>query len=112
MIYISDYLNRWKFITLSCIVGLFISVTLFLFSHLMILYGATKEKADKDCVSPATMNNWENIMIITNESIEGSRYTVEEFKIQCEARIEKAEEERDKYLGWYNYQKNNCKKED
>lgn len=99
-------MERKLFITYILIAGIFIFGAIFVLSHLLILQGAVKERADKECVSPVTMHNWEQLLEITKVAGEEAQINVQEFKNQCELRIKKAEEERDKYHGWYKYEKN------
>ena len=64
MIYLSRYMDRWHFIAISCIIGGFIFAGMFIFSHLLVLNGAVRERAEKECVSATAITNWERALEI------------------------------------------------
>lgn len=64
IIYLNDYAERWHAIVMAAVIGVFIFAGLFIFSHLLVLHGAVKERAEKECVGAVAISNWEKTLNI------------------------------------------------
>jgi len=96
------------------VVLIFIIGLLFLASHLMINYGAVKERDGKACVEPYAMSKWEQTIELVNTGADLQKQQIEEFKKIFDQQIKKKEAEvkywKDAYL-WLKKQQQDPKEE-
>jgi hypothetical protein len=116
MIYLHKYMERRIFITTLLIAGLFIFASIFLMSHLLVMQGAVKERAEKECVDAIAIKNWEDTLNIAQAiCIDAQNDYREDIKSQYELRIAELEKDakywKDSYF-WLKRQSNGSNTEE
>ena len=86
--------------------GIFIIGFLFVLCHLCIVYGALKERWDKNCIKGSELLLWQDTLNTAHSiCVDIQTNQLEEIKGNYQARIKSAEEEAEKWKSYYNYQK-------
>ena len=81
-----------EFIILFSITGLFFFASIYLVSNLLVMRGALKERAEKECVSAVAITNWEKTLDIAQAICVETRDDYKnDIKTQYEARIKDIE---------------------
>ncbi len=66
----------------------------YLIAHMLISYGAIKEREEKECVSASAIKNWEETLNIAKEICVNSQDNqLKEIRISYEKQIEKLEDD-------------------
>lgn len=97
--------NKRDFV-LKIFKGIFILGFLFLLCHLCIIYGALKERRDKNCIKGSELIMWQDTLEIAHAiCVDVQSEQLEIIKSNYQERIKSIEEEAEKWKEYYNRQK-------
>jgi len=96
-------MKKEKFFTIALILFILFAGLVYLYSHLMILGGVLKERAEKECVSAVAISNWEHTLKLAQDiCIEGQKNYLTEIKSNYKEEIEEYKKDakywKDSYL--------------